>query len=29
MLGKPKEEVNLVALHLGAGASVAVIKNGK
>ena len=29
VLGKPQEEVNLIALHLGNGASVCAIKNGK
>lgn len=28
-LGKPNEELNIIACHLGAGASMAVIKNGK
>ena len=29
MLGKPVEEVNLITIHLGNGASIAAIKNGK
>lgn len=29
ILGKPEEEVNMIALHLGAGSSMAAIKNGK
>lgn len=28
-LGKPKEELNIIACHLGAGASMAAIRNGK
>lgn len=28
-LGKPKEELNIIACHLGAGASLAAIKNGR
>lgn len=28
-LGKPKEELNVIACHLGAGASLAAIKNGR
>jgi acetate kinase len=29
ILGKPQEDVNIIALHLGAGASMAAIKDGK
>lgn len=29
ILGKPREDVNIIALHLGAGASMAAIKGGK
>ncbi|KAG0605047.1 hypothetical protein M758_9G027300 [Ceratodon purpureus] len=29
MLGKPQKDVNIIALHLGAGASMAAIKDGK
>lgn len=29
LLGKPKDQVDLVTLHLGSGASLAAVKNGK